>query len=162
MREFFPDRIQRADLIFEMHKLTKRNFKGGILAILTGGILFTLFFFFIGGDELPIIFWIGIGGISSFAFLLGIWFIIHSVYSEHKGFVNYRYYICTVVNKQTRKGDKTYIFYVMYNNMQGKEKRIRVEWDFYNNLEIGIEFIMAKNKGGKLLLPNIFNNTPIE
>jgi hypothetical protein len=117
-----------------------------------------------------------------FAVLYGIWLILHGVYSKIKMFENYRFYICKVVDKKIEvpasraKKQRTryakrhgkgkfyntqglYHLYVMYNDMQGKKQRIFVEDYFYNQVNAGGEFIMAKSMGGKLLLPNIFKDT---
>lgn len=178
MKEFFPGQAQQDGLTAEMHKLTKKHFGRAALSILVGGIILGVLYFVVVNTErsmeardtsavlsaLGVVGFLFVSGLSIFVILFGIWLILHGIYSKNKDFTNYRYYICTVVGMEfiRRVGPSArsrtpspVVFYVSYN-MDGNKKRIQVEGGFYDKLEIGGEFIMAKSKGGTLLLPSIF------
>jgi hypothetical protein len=121
-------------------------------------------------------------GSSVFSVLYGFWLILYGAYSKIRMFENYRFYICKVVSKKIevsaasarqrqqreryakKHGKGTFYnpqgmfqLFLFYNDMQGKKRRIVVEDYFYNQVKVGGEFIIAKSRGGKLLLPDIFN-----
>jgi hypothetical protein len=171
MREFVPDRIQRLDLNEELLKVNRAEVKRGVTGIAAAVGIGVPFFVIAtsAGEDLPLPFWLIIGGLSAATFFLGIWMLIHGVYSQNKNFENYKYYVCTVLDKQTYYGgnrrSKSSLFYLTFHGLKGEQRQTQVEGDFFESLGVGGKFIIAKSKGMKHFLPYAFSQskeTPAE